>query len=53
MTQIHHTGLTVSSLERALAFWSEALGMQVVMQQDRQGGWSRLYTGCLRNSSGL
>ncbi|HET6173164.1 MAG TPA: VOC family protein [Gaiellales bacterium] len=39
MTQIHHTGLTVSSLERALAFWSEALGMEVVMQQDRQGGY--------------
>ena len=39
MTQIHHTGLTVSNLERALAFWSDALGMQVVMQQDRQGGY--------------
>ena len=39
MAQLHHTGLTVSSLERALAFWSDALGMQVVMQQDRQGGY--------------
>ncbi len=36
---IHHTGLTVSNLERALAFWCDALGMQVVMQQDRQGGY--------------
>jgi catechol 2,3-dioxygenase-like lactoylglutathione lyase family enzyme len=39
MTRIHHTGLTVSNLERALAFWSDALGMQIVMQQDRQGGY--------------
>jgi glyoxylase I family protein len=39
MTQIHHTGLTVSNLERTLAFWCDALGMQVVVQQDRQGGY--------------
>jgi catechol 2,3-dioxygenase-like lactoylglutathione lyase family enzyme len=39
MAQIHHTGLTVSNLERALAFWGDALGMQIVMQQDRQGGY--------------
>src|SRR4029077_19799496 len=39
VTRIHHTGLTVSNLERSLAFWGEALGMQVVMQQDRRGGY--------------
>jgi glyoxylase I family protein len=39
LTQIHHTGLTVSNLERTLAFWCDALGMQVVVQQDRQGGY--------------
>ena len=38
MTQIVHTGLTVSNIERSLAFWCDALGMQVVLQQDRQGG---------------
>ena len=39
MTRVHHTGLTVSSLERSLAFWGDALGMEVVMQQDRRGGY--------------
>ena len=39
MTQILHTGLTVSNLERSLAFWCDALGMQVVVRQDRQGGY--------------
>ena len=39
MTQIHHTGLTVSNLDRSLAFWGDALGMQIVMQQDRNGGY--------------
>jgi catechol 2,3-dioxygenase-like lactoylglutathione lyase family enzyme len=45
MTRIHHTGLTVSSLERALAFWGDALGMEVVMQQDRQGGYFEAIVG--------
>jgi catechol 2,3-dioxygenase-like lactoylglutathione lyase family enzyme len=45
MTHIHHTGLTVSSIERALAFWSEGLGMQLVMQQDRQGGYFETIVG--------
>ena len=45
MTRIHHTGLTVSSLERSLAFWSDALGMEVVMQQDRRGGYFETIVG--------
>lgn len=45
MTQIHHTGLTVSNLERSLAFWCDALGMQMVMQQDRQGGYFEAIVG--------
>jgi catechol 2,3-dioxygenase-like lactoylglutathione lyase family enzyme len=45
MTRIHHTGLTVSSLERALPFWRDALGMQVVMQQDKQGGYFEAIVG--------
>jgi catechol 2,3-dioxygenase-like lactoylglutathione lyase family enzyme len=39
VNSVHHTGLTVSSLERSLAFWGDALGMEVVMQQDRRGGY--------------
>jgi catechol 2,3-dioxygenase-like lactoylglutathione lyase family enzyme len=45
VTRIHHTGLTVSNLERSLAFWGEALGMQVVMQQDRRGGYFEAIVG--------
>ncbi len=39
MTRIHHTGLTVSNLDRSLAFWRDALGMQVVMSQEKEGGY--------------
>jgi len=39
MAYLHHTGLTVSNLERALAFWGDALGTQVVLQQEKQGGY--------------
>jgi lactoylglutathione lyase len=45
MTQFHHTGMTVSSLERALAFWGDALGAEVVMQQERQGGYFEAIVG--------
>ena len=39
MSAIHHTGLTISDLERSLAFWRDGLGMQVVMAQEKQGGY--------------
>ena len=39
MNSILHTGLTVSDLDRSLAFWRDALGMQVVMSQEKQGGY--------------
>ena len=45
MTQFHHTGLTVASLERALAFWGEALGAEIVMQQEKQGGYFEAIVG--------
>jgi catechol 2,3-dioxygenase-like lactoylglutathione lyase family enzyme len=45
MASFHHTGLTVSSLERALAFWGDALGAEVVMRQDRQGGYFETIVG--------
>jgi catechol 2,3-dioxygenase-like lactoylglutathione lyase family enzyme len=45
MAQFHHTGMTVSSLERALAFWGDALGAQIVMQQERQGGYFEAIVG--------
>jgi catechol 2,3-dioxygenase-like lactoylglutathione lyase family enzyme len=36
---LHHVGLTVSDLEASLRFWGDALGMQTVMRQERQGGY--------------
>jgi catechol 2,3-dioxygenase-like lactoylglutathione lyase family enzyme len=35
----HHTGLTVASLERSLGFYRDALGCEVVLEQERQGGY--------------
>ncbi len=36
---IHHVGLTVSDLDRSLAFWRDALGMETVMEQEKEGGY--------------
>lgn len=36
---IAHTGLTVSSLERSLAFYRDVLGLEVVMEQEKEGGY--------------
>ncbi len=37
--ELHHTGLTVSDLERSLAFYRDLLGFEVVMTQEKQGGY--------------
>jgi catechol 2,3-dioxygenase-like lactoylglutathione lyase family enzyme len=42
---LHHTGLTVSDLERSLAFYRDALGLEVVMQQEKEGGYLAAITG--------
>jgi catechol 2,3-dioxygenase-like lactoylglutathione lyase family enzyme len=39
MVTLHHTGLTVSDLDRALRFWCEALGGREVFRQEREGGY--------------
>jgi catechol 2,3-dioxygenase-like lactoylglutathione lyase family enzyme len=39
MTQIHHTGLTVSDLDRALRFWRDAVGAREVLAQEQEGGY--------------
>jgi len=36
---LHHTGLTVSDLERSLHFWRDAMGMEVLFQQEKAGGY--------------
>jgi len=36
---IHHTGLTVSDMDRARAFWQDALGTEVVLEQEPEGAY--------------
>jgi catechol 2,3-dioxygenase-like lactoylglutathione lyase family enzyme len=36
---LHHTSLTVSDLERSLAFYRDVLGLEVAMQQEKEGGY--------------
>ena len=36
---IHHTGYTVSNLERSLAFYQGLLGLELVARQEKQGGY--------------
>jgi catechol 2,3-dioxygenase-like lactoylglutathione lyase family enzyme len=37
--QIHHTGFTVSDLERSVSFYTEHLGCEVVVRHERRGGY--------------
>ncbi len=39
MASLHHIGLTVSDLARALGFWRDALGAGEVLEQDARGGY--------------
>lgn len=36
---VAHTGLTVSSLERSLGFYRDVLGLEVVLEQEKEGGY--------------
>jgi catechol 2,3-dioxygenase-like lactoylglutathione lyase family enzyme len=36
---MHHTGLTVSDLERSIAFYRDLLGFEVLMTQEKEGGY--------------
>jgi catechol 2,3-dioxygenase-like lactoylglutathione lyase family enzyme len=39
MPDLHHTGLTISNLERSLRFWRDAMGMTVLFEQEKAGGY--------------
>jgi catechol 2,3-dioxygenase-like lactoylglutathione lyase family enzyme len=39
MPHLLHAGLTVRDLDRSLAFYRDLLGMQVVMEQEKRGGY--------------
>ncbi len=45
MPSLHHTGLTVADLDRSLGFWRDALGMEVVMAQEKEGGYLEAIVG--------
>ncbi len=38
-SRLHHTGYTVSSLERSLGFYRDLLGCEVIATQEKQGGY--------------
>ena len=37
--RLHHTGFTVGDLERSVAFYRDLLGFEVVLEQEKQGGY--------------
>jgi catechol 2,3-dioxygenase-like lactoylglutathione lyase family enzyme len=39
MTTLAHTGFTVRDLDRSLAFYRDVLGMEVVFEQEKRGGY--------------
>ena len=39
MASLHHTGLTVRDLDRSLGFYRDVLGMEVVFEQEKEGGY--------------
>lgn len=43
--RFHHSGLTVSDLDRSLRFWRDALGLGLEARQERQGGYVETITG--------
>lgn len=43
--KVHHTGMTVANMEGALAFWRDALGMEVVVDQESRGGYFEAIVG--------
>ena len=39
VTGVNHVGLTVTDLERSIAFYTEVLECEVVMRQEKRGGY--------------
>jgi catechol 2,3-dioxygenase-like lactoylglutathione lyase family enzyme len=39
VSRVHHTGYTVSDLDRSLTFYRDLLGCEVVATQSKQGGY--------------
>lgn len=39
VSRLHHTGLTVTDLDRSISFYSNVLGCEVLAMQEKQGGY--------------
>lgn len=39
ISSVNHVGLTVSSLERSVAFYRDAVGLDLVLEQEKEGGY--------------
>jgi catechol 2,3-dioxygenase-like lactoylglutathione lyase family enzyme len=37
--RIHHTGFTVSDIDRSVAFYTDVLGLELIARQEKQGGY--------------
>ncbi len=57
MPMLHHTGLTISDLDRPLRFWRDAMGMRVPSKQEKTGGYLETIAGgpgaCPHGASGV
>jgi catechol 2,3-dioxygenase-like lactoylglutathione lyase family enzyme len=45
MPTLHHTGLTISDLQRSLRFWRDGMGMEVLFEQEKAGGYLEAIVG--------
>ena len=45
MPSLHHTGLTVADLDASIRFWRDAVGMTVLFEQVKAGGYLEAITG--------
>lgn len=45
MPTLHHTGLTISDLQRSLRFWRDGMGMKVLFEQEKAGGYLEAIVG--------
>jgi catechol 2,3-dioxygenase-like lactoylglutathione lyase family enzyme len=45
ITAFNHTSFTVGDMDRAVRFWTEAMGFEAASVSEREGGWQEQVTG--------
>jgi len=43
MTQVHHTAIRVTDVERSLRFWGDGMGFRLLMDRVFEGDWPTLF----------